>query len=57
MTRISWTDEMLDKLADSVKENSELVKENSESIKQLRDESKELGIRFLRLSAGFSVGS
>jgi uncharacterized protein YaaN involved in tellurite resistance len=34
-----WTDEMLDKLA-------ELAKENSESIKQLREESKELNIRF-----------
>jgi hypothetical protein len=34
-----WTDEMLDKLG-------ELAKENTEAIKQLREESKELNIRF-----------
>ncbi|MEB3338194.1 MAG: hypothetical protein VKJ46_12075 [Leptolyngbyaceae bacterium] len=39
MTVERWTDEMLDKLVES-------AKENTEAIKQLRDESKELSIRF-----------
>jgi len=34
-----WTDEMLDKLAES-------VKENNDAIRELRQESKEQGIRF-----------
>ncbi|MGL5035307.1 MAG: hypothetical protein ACRC6M_16085 [Microcystaceae cyanobacterium] len=41
-----WTEEMLDKLAESVKENSDAIKENSDAIRALREESKELGIRF-----------
>lgn len=48
-----WTDEMLDKLAESVRENSQVVRENAEAIKELREESKrsreeskELNIRF-----------
>jgi len=41
-----WTDDMLDKLAESIKENAEVTKENGSYIKQLRDESKELSIRF-----------
>jgi hypothetical protein len=39
MTVERWTDEMLDKLAGD-------VKENTDAIKQLREESKEQGIRF-----------
>jgi hypothetical protein len=39
MTVERWTDEMLDKLVES-------TKENSESIRQMREESKELNIRF-----------
>ncbi len=60
MTATRWTDEMLDKLADSIRENSESIRENSESmkltdekldkvvnsVKELRDESKFLEIRF-----------
>jgi predicted peroxiredoxin len=41
-----WTDEMLDKLADSISNLGEDVKENTDAIKQLREESKEQGIRF-----------
>lgn len=39
MTVERWTDEMLDKLAGD-------VKENTDAIRQLREESKEQGIRF-----------
>jgi len=53
MTVERWTDDMLDKLAESInantiaiKENAEVAKENGNYIKQLRDESKELNIRF-----------
>jgi uncharacterized coiled-coil DUF342 family protein len=48
-----WTDEMLDKLAESVRENTEAIKELREESKQFREESKrsreeskELNIRF-----------
>jgi hypothetical protein len=41
-----WTDEMLDKLADSISNLGADVKENTDTIKQLRAESKEQGIRF-----------
>jgi hypothetical protein len=41
-----WTDEMLDKLADSIKELREESRENIDAIRQLREESKELNIRF-----------
>jgi hypothetical protein len=41
-----WTDEMLDKLADSISNLGADVKENTDAIKQLREESKEQGIRF-----------
>jgi len=53
MTVEHWTDDMLDKLAESInantiaiRENAEATKENGNYIKQLRDESKELSIRF-----------
>jgi len=60
MTATRWTDEMLDKLADSIRENTESIRENTESmkltdekldkvvnsVKELRDESKILEIRF-----------
>jgi hypothetical protein len=46
MTTGRWTDEMLDKLADSISNLSEDVKDNTNAIKQLREESKEQGIRF-----------
>jgi hypothetical protein len=39
MTVERWTDEMLDKLAGD-------IRENTDAIKQLREESKEQGIRF-----------
>ena len=39
MTTARWTDEMLDKLA-------ETVKENADAIRDLRQETKEQGIRF-----------
>lgn len=39
MTTERWTDEMLDKLA-------EAVKENADAIRDLRQETKEQGIRF-----------
>jgi lipopolysaccharide export LptBFGC system permease protein LptF len=39
MTVQRWTDEMLDKLAGD-------IKENTDAIKLLREESKEQGIRF-----------
>jgi lipopolysaccharide export LptBFGC system permease protein LptF len=39
MTVERWTDEMLDKLAGD-------IKENTDAIKLLREESKEQGIRF-----------
>jgi hypothetical protein len=39
MTTERWTDEMLDKLA-------ETVKENADAIRDLRQETKEQGIRF-----------
>jgi hypothetical protein len=39
MTTERWTDEMLDKLA-------ETVKENAYAIRDLRQETKEQGIRF-----------
>jgi uncharacterized protein YjgD (DUF1641 family) len=41
-----WTDEMLDKLAESVRENTEAIKELREESKRSREESKELNIRF-----------
>jgi hypothetical protein len=40
MTTERWTDEMLDKLA-------ETVKENADAIRDLRQETKEQGIRFV----------
>lgn len=53
MTATRWTDEMLDKLADSIRENTESMKLTDEkldkvvnSVKELRDESKFLEIRF-----------
>ena len=39
MTVERWTDEMLDRLA-------ETTKENAEAIRELREETKEQGIRF-----------
>jgi hypothetical protein len=41
-----WTDEMLDKLAETTSENAKLARENAEAIRDLREESKEQGIRF-----------
>ncbi len=48
-----WTDDMLDKLAETIKENAENIKDtghlaeqNAEAIRNLREESKEQGIRF-----------
>jgi lipopolysaccharide export LptBFGC system permease protein LptF len=41
-----WTDEMLDKLADSIAKIGQETKENADAIRQLREESKEQGIRF-----------
>jgi len=41
-----WTDEMLDKLAETTSENARLARENAEAIRDLREESKEQGIRF-----------
>jgi hypothetical protein len=46
MTVERWTDEMLDKLADSISSLGKDVKDNTDAIKQLREESKEQGIRF-----------
>ena len=41
-----WTDEMLDKLAETVNANATAIQSLSEDIKELRDETKEQGIRF-----------
>lgn len=41
-----WTDEMLDKLSEDVRELSQSVKELREEGKAYRDEQKELSIRF-----------
>ena len=41
-----WTDEMLDKLAETVKENGHQIEKNTEAIRDLRQETKEQGIRF-----------
>lgn len=38
-----WTDEMLDKLAESIKELRDDSNKLAESIKELRDETKDLG--------------
>jgi len=46
MTTERWTDEMLDKLAETVKENGHQIEKNTEAIRDLRQESKEQGIRF-----------
>jgi hypothetical protein len=46
MTTERWTDEMLDKLAETVKENGHQIKKNTEAIRDLRQETKEQGIRF-----------
>ena len=46
MTTERWTDEMLDKLAESVRENGHQIEKNTEAIRDLRQESKEQGIRF-----------
>jgi lipopolysaccharide export LptBFGC system permease protein LptF len=46
MTVERWTDEMLDKLADSISNIGDEIKDNTNAIKQLREESKEQGIRF-----------
>jgi lipopolysaccharide export LptBFGC system permease protein LptF len=46
MTVERWTDEMLDKLADSISHIGDDIKDNTDAIKQLREESKEQGIRF-----------
>lgn len=36
-----WTDEMLDEIAETLKEASRISQENTEAIRQLREESKE----------------
>ena len=46
MTTERWTDEMLDKLAETVKENGHQIEKNTEAIRDLRQETKEQGIRF-----------
>jgi len=46
MTTQRWTDEMLDKLAETVKENGHQIEKNTEAIRDLRQETKEQGIRF-----------
>jgi len=46
MTIERWTDEMLDKLAETVKENGHQIEKNTEAIRDLRQETKEQGIRF-----------
>jgi hypothetical protein len=53
MTVERWTDEMLDRLAETTRENAEAIRElrqetkqNVDSIRELRDETKEQGIRF-----------
>ena len=46
MTTERWTDEMLDKLAETVKENGHQIEKNTEAILDLRQETKEQGIRF-----------
>ena len=46
MTTERWTDEMLDKLAESVKEIGHKIEQNAEAIRELRQETKEQGIRF-----------
>ncbi|AFY74958.1 hypothetical protein Syn7502_03058 [Synechococcus sp. PCC 7502] len=46
MTVTRWTDEMLDKLAESVNSTKETVESMAEAIKKQSEESKELGIRF-----------
>ena len=46
MTTERWIDEMLDKLAETVKENGHQIEKNTEAIRDLRQETKEQGIRF-----------
>ncbi len=46
MTTQRWTDEMLDKLAESIKDTGNLAEQNAEAIRELRQETKEQGIRF-----------
>lgn len=46
MTVERWTDEMLDKLAETIKETGHLAEQNAEAIRALREESKEQSIRF-----------
>lgn len=41
-----WNDEMLDKLAATIRETSHLAEQNAEAIRALREESKEQSIRF-----------
>jgi hypothetical protein len=46
MTTERWTDEMLDKLAESIKEIGHKTDQNADAIRDLRQETKEQGIRF-----------
>ena len=53
MTVERWTDEMLDKLAETTKENADAIRglreetqQNADAIRELREESKEQKIRF-----------
>ena len=41
-----WTDDMLDKLAETIKDTGHLAEQNAEAIRALREESKEQSIRF-----------
>lgn len=53
MTVERWTDEMLDRLAETTRDNAEAIRElreeakqNADSIRELREEAKEQGLRF-----------
>jgi lipopolysaccharide export LptBFGC system permease protein LptF len=46
MTLEQWTDDKLDKLAETTKENADAIRENANAIRELREEAKEQGIRF-----------
>lgn len=41
-----WTEAMLDKLAEELKDTQHLVERNAEAIQALREETKEQSIRF-----------
>jgi uncharacterized coiled-coil DUF342 family protein len=48
-----WTDEMVDKLAESIRSTDEVVDKLAESVKELRQESKEFREELKQFQDGF----